>query len=62
MSQREQLASTPEQPFPKKKEHSRQSRVPDHEGGESQGEPEPHLGEKERDQSENMRRKEWTPQ
>ena len=34
--QREQLARTPEPPLPKKeKEPSRQTRVPDHEGGES---------------------------
>ena len=31
------------------KEQSRQSRVPDHEGGESQGERGPHLGKKEGD-------------
>ena len=30
------------------REQSRQSRVPDHEGGESQGGREPHLGEMER--------------
>ena len=35
--QREQLASTPEPSLPKRKEWSRLSRVPDHEGGESQG-------------------------
>ena len=36
--QREQLARTPEPPFPnKKKQQSRLSRVPDYEGGESQG-------------------------
>ena len=54
--QREQLASTPEPPLPKGKEQSRLSRVPDHEGGESQGRREPHLGEREGDQSESM---EW---
>ena len=32
-------------PCQKEKEQSRQSRVPDHEGGESQGGREPHLGE-----------------
>ena len=32
----------------KEKEQSRLSRVPDHEGGESQGGREPHLGERER--------------
>ena len=41
----------------KEKEQSRQSRVPDHEGGESQGGRESHLGEKEVDQSESMKRK-----
>ena len=34
-------------PCQKEKEQSRQSRVPDHEGGESQDGREPHLGEKE---------------
>ena len=46
----------------KEKEQSRLSRVPDHEGGESQGEREPHLGEKEEDHSGSMKRKGWTPQ
>ena len=41
--EKEQLASTPEPPLPKEKEQSCRSRVPDHEGGESQGEKEPHL-------------------
>ena len=58
--QREQLASTPELPLPKGKKQSRQSRVPDHEGGESQGGREPHLGEKEGDQSESMEWEKWT--
>ena len=40
----------------KGKKQSRLSRVPDHAGGESQGGREPHLGEREGDQSENM---EW---
>ena len=44
--QREQLASTPEPPCQKKKEQSRQFRVPNHEVGESQGGREPHLGER----------------
>ena len=34
-------------PYQKEKEQSRQSRVPDHEGGESQGGREPHLGKSE---------------
>ena len=38
----------------KEKEQSRLFRVPDHNGGESQGGREPHLGEKEEDQSESM--------
>ena len=45
----------------KEKEQSRLSRVADHEGGESQGGREPHLGESEGDQSESMERKELTP-
>ena len=48
-------------PCQKEKEQSRQSRVPDHEGGESQGGREPHLGESEGYQSESMERKGWTP-
>ena len=58
--QREQLARTSEPPLPKEKEQSRLSRVPDHEGGESQDGQEPHLGESERDQSKSMDRKGWT--
>ena len=34
-------------PYQKEKEQSRLSKAPDHEGGESQGVREPHLGEKE---------------
>ena len=45
----------------KEKEQGRQSRVPDREGGEGQGEREPHLGEKEGDQNESTERREWTP-
>ena len=60
--QTEQLASMPESPCHKEKEQSLLSRVPDHEEGESQGEREPHLGNREMDQSESMRRKKWTPQ
>ena len=59
VSQREQLASTPEPPLPKK---SRLSKVPHREGGESQGEQEPHLSERKGDQSESMERKGWTLQ
>ena len=43
------------------KEQSRLSRVSDHEGRESQGGREPHLGEREGDQSESMEWKGWTP-
>ena len=46
-------------PCQKEKEQSCQSRVPDHEGGESQGGREPHLGEREEDKS--MEWKGWTP-
>ena len=49
-------------PCQKKKEQSRLSRVPDHEGGESQGEREPHLVKTEEDQSGSMEWKGWTPQ
>ena len=59
--QREQLARTPELLLPKSKEQSRLSSVPDHERGETQGGREPHLGEREEDQSESMERKGWTP-
>ena len=55
--QREQLARTPERPLPEENEQSRRSRVPDHEGGESQGERELQLGERDRDQSESMKKK-----
>ena len=48
-------------PCQKKKEHSRLSRISDHEGGKSQDGREPHLGEKEGDQSESMETKGWTP-
>ena len=44
--QREQLASMPRLPCQKEKEQGRQSRVPDHEGGESQGRRELHLDER----------------
>ena len=48
-------------PCQKEMEQSRLSRVPDHEGGESQDGREPHLGEKEGDQSESMEWEGWTP-
>ena len=48
MPRREQLASTPEPPLPREVQ-SRLSIAPDHEGGESQGEREPHLIEREED-------------
>ena len=44
----------------KEKEQIRQSKAPDHEGGESQDWREPHLGESEGDQSGSMERKGWT--
>ena len=59
--QREPLARAPEPYLLKGKKQSRLSRVPDHEGGESQGGREPHLGERRGDQSESMERKGWTP-
>ena len=40
--------------YQKEKEQSHLSKAPDHEGGESQGGREPHLGESEGDQSESM--------
>ena len=43
--QREQLTRTPEPSLPKGKGTDPMSRVSDHEGGESQDEREPHLGE-----------------
>ena len=45
----------------KEKEQSRLSKAPDHEGGENRGGREPHLGEREGDQSESMEWKECTP-
>ena len=62
VAQRELLARTPELPMPKGKGtepsvHSTRSR-----GGKSQGGRDPHLGEKEGDQSESIERKGWTPQ
>ena len=47
-------------PCQKEKEQSRLSKAPDYEG-ESQGGREPHLGEKEEDQSESMEWEGWTP-
>ena len=48
-------------PCQNEKEQSRLSKAPDHERGESQDEREPHLGEKEGDQSEGMEWEGWTP-
>ena len=48
-------------PYRKEKEQSRLSKAPDHEGGESQGGREPHLGERRGDQSKSMEWKGWTP-
>ena len=60
--QKEQLASMPEPLLPKGKgtEPSVQSTRLS-ERGESQDGREPHLGEREGDQSESMEWKEWTP-
>ena len=60
--QREKLASKESRLCQEEKEQSRQSKVPGHEGRESQGGREPHLGEREEDQSGSMERKEWTPE
>ena len=46
---------------PCQKKQSRLFKAPDHEGEESQGGREPHLGEKEEDQSESMEWEGWTP-
>ena len=48
-------------PCQKEKEQSRLSKAPDHEPEESKGKREPHLGEKEGDQSKSMEWKGWTP-
>ena len=45
----------------KKKKKRRLSKASDHEGGESQGERQPRLGNKERGQSGSIKRKGWTP-
>ena len=55
--QRKHLVSTPEPLLPKEKKKSHQSRSPDREVGESQGEREPHLGEGEGDWSGSTERK-----
>ena len=69
-AEKERVASVPQRehwqvrrstPCQKVKEQSRLSRVPDDEGGETQGGREPHLGEREEDKSESLERKEWTP-
>ena len=55
--QREQLARTPEPLLPKRtRNRALSSRVQDHEGGESQGGRELHLGEREGDQSKSIKR------
>ena len=43
--------------YQKDKEQRRQSRAPDRKGGESQGERESHLGEREKDQRGSMERR-----
>ena len=57
--QREQLSSTASRLC--QKEQSRLFRAPYCKGGESQGEGEPHIGEKGGRQSGSMDRKGWTP-
>ena len=58
MPQREQLGKYTRAALAKRKVN----RAPDRERGESQGEREPYLGKKERDQSESIERKGWTLQ
>ena len=48
-------------PCQKENKQSRLSKVPDHEMGESQDVREPHLGDREEDQSGSIEWKEWTP-
>ena len=60
--QNEQLASTPGPPLPNGKATEPSVKAQDRKVGESQGEREPHLGERVEDQSGSMERKEWTPQ
>ena len=59
--QREQMARMAMPPSPNRK--GTEPSVPSTRswGGESQGGREPHLGEKEGDQSESMKREGWTP-
>ena len=52
----------PEPPLPKGKEQSHLLKAPDSEGRKSQGEEQPHLGERGEDQSRIMERKGQTPQ
>ena len=59
--QREQLARTPEPSMPKGKGTEPFVQSTRSLGGESQDGREPHLGEKEGDQSESMEWKGWTP-
>ena len=59
--QREQLASTPEPSLPRREGTEPSVQSTRSEGGESQNGREPHLGEREGDQSESMKRNEWTP-
>ena len=70
-AEKERVASVPQRksswqerrscPCQNKKKQSRLSRVPDHKEGESQDGREPHLGEREGDQSGSMEWKGWTP-
>ena len=61
VSQRKQPQVHRSRPCQKEKEQSRLSRVPDHEGGETKGGREPHLDEREGDQSESTEMKGRTP-
>ena len=53
---------TPETPFPKGKGTEQSVQISRSQGEESQDEPEPPLGERERGDSGNMERKGWTSQ
>ena len=66
-AEKERVASVPQResswqvrrshPCQKEKEQSRQFKAPDCDVAESQGEPKPHLGEREGDQSGSIKRK-----
>ena len=61
LPQIEQLARTPEPPLPKEEKTEPSVQSTRSWRGESQGGREPHLGEREEDQSESKEREGWTP-